>query len=63
MQKLGVMTKSLYGIGDMATASVVGVVGYLLNPFMLNRRWRHPNWVANLETRPDDGRPCKLGMG
>lgn len=34
--RLPIKTKIFYGIGDMATASVVGVVGYLLNPFLLN---------------------------
>lgn len=34
--RLPIKTKIFYGIGDMATASVVGVIGYLINPFLLN---------------------------
>ena len=34
--KLSFLTKTLYGIGDMSTACVVGVIGYLLTLFLLN---------------------------
>ncbi|MEM9776742.1 MAG: MFS transporter, partial [Chloroflexota bacterium] len=35
-QKLPFKTKFFYGMGDMATASVSGVIGFLINPFLLN---------------------------